>query len=165
MFVVLEHPGHARQVVSGADLLETDRRERAGAKNQLHYLLRSTRATELSTAVLESIAQIDGSVEMQQLFLSREPLDGTKVPPADDWRNQRTRSVRSAPGRCMSRNTMNPRSRRSLSNWQPPRQIATCPAPWLLPCPSTVEHLRSSAGLALVGKGQQAEGNSTCTMA
>jgi hypothetical protein len=62
MFVVLEDPRHARQLVSGRDLLETDRRERAGAKDQLHYLLRRTRATELSAAVLESIAQIDGSV-------------------------------------------------------------------------------------------------------
>ena len=66
MFVVLEDPGDARRVVSGADLLETDRRERAGAKNQLHYLLRSSRATELSTAVLESIAQIDGSVVLDR---------------------------------------------------------------------------------------------------
>ena len=62
MFVVLEDPLHAGQLVSRIDLLETDRPERAGAKNQLHYLLRKTRATELSTAVLESIAQIDGSV-------------------------------------------------------------------------------------------------------
>ena len=66
MFVVLEDPGHARQLVSGLDLLETDRPERAGAKNQLHYLLRKTRATELSTAVLESIAQIDGSVVLDR---------------------------------------------------------------------------------------------------
>jgi hypothetical protein len=66
MFVVLEDPRHTRQVVSGADLLETDRRERSGAKNQLHYLLRNTRATELSTAVLESIAQIDGSVVLDR---------------------------------------------------------------------------------------------------
>jgi hypothetical protein len=62
MFVVLEDPRHARQLVSGLDLLETDRRERAGAKNRLDYLLRKTRATDLSPAVLESIAQIDGSV-------------------------------------------------------------------------------------------------------
>jgi hypothetical protein len=62
MFVVLDDPRQARQVVSGLDLLESDQRERAGAKNQLHYLLRRTRATELSPAVLESIAQIDGSV-------------------------------------------------------------------------------------------------------
>ena len=66
MFVVLEDPRHVRQVVSGVDLLETDQLERAGAKNQLHYLLRRTRATELSTAVLESIAQIDGSVVLDR---------------------------------------------------------------------------------------------------
>lgn len=62
MFVVLEDWRHAGQLVSGLDLLDNHRRERAGAKNQLHYLLRKTRATELSPAVLESIAQIDGSV-------------------------------------------------------------------------------------------------------
>ena len=62
MFVVLDKSEHAYQLVSGSDLLETDRRERGGAKNQLHYLLRKTRATEISPAVLESIAQIDGSV-------------------------------------------------------------------------------------------------------
>jgi hypothetical protein len=66
MFVVLEDPRHARQVVRGVDLLEADQRERAGAKNQLHYLLRGTRVTELSTAVLESIAQIDGSVVLDR---------------------------------------------------------------------------------------------------
>ena len=66
MFVVLEDPRRVRQVVSGVDLLETDQRERAGAKNQLHYLLRGGRATELSTAVLESIAQIDGSVVLDR---------------------------------------------------------------------------------------------------
>jgi hypothetical protein len=66
MFVVLEDPRHARQVVSGADLLETDPRERAGAKNQLHYLLQRARVTELSAAVLESIAQIDGSVVLDR---------------------------------------------------------------------------------------------------
>jgi hypothetical protein len=32
----------------------------------LHYLLRSARATELSVAVLESIAQIDGSVVLDR---------------------------------------------------------------------------------------------------
>ena len=32
MFVVIEHPQHVHQVVTGVDLLETDQRERAGAK-------------------------------------------------------------------------------------------------------------------------------------
>ena len=66
MFAVLDDPRHAQQLVTGTDLLETDRRERAGAKNQLHYLLRKTRVTELSSAVLESIAQIDGSVVLDR---------------------------------------------------------------------------------------------------
>ena len=66
MFVALEDPRRVRQVVSGIDLPETDQRERARAKNQLHYLLRRTRAAKLSTAVLESIAQIDGSVVLDR---------------------------------------------------------------------------------------------------
>lgn len=39
---------------------------RTGAKNQLHYLLRGTQATTLSTAVLESTAQIDGSLVLDR---------------------------------------------------------------------------------------------------
>ena len=62
MFVVLDDPHYARKLVSAVDLLETDRLERTGAKNRLHYLLQKTRVTDLSPAVLESIAQIDGSV-------------------------------------------------------------------------------------------------------
>ncbi|HTC33281.1 MAG TPA: hypothetical protein VK724_07915 [Bryobacteraceae bacterium] len=66
MFVVLEDPSYARKIVSAADLLETEQRERTGAKNRLHYLLRQTGALDLSTAVLESIAQIDGSVVLDR---------------------------------------------------------------------------------------------------
>jgi hypothetical protein len=68
MFVVLEDLRHVRQLVSGRDLLEGEgeQRERTGAKNQLHYLLRRANATELSLAVLESIAQIDGSVVLDR---------------------------------------------------------------------------------------------------
>src|SRR5438105_4385891 len=40
--------------------------QRAGGKNQLHYLLRRTRAIEVPAAVLESIAQIDGSVVLDR---------------------------------------------------------------------------------------------------
>src|SRR5260370_8271633 len=56
MFVVLEDPRGARQLVSGIDLLENEQRERAGAKNQLHYLLRNTRVTEVSPPFLQSIS-------------------------------------------------------------------------------------------------------------
>jgi hypothetical protein len=66
MFVVLEDPRYAHELVSGLDLLETDRLERVGAKNHLHYLLRKTQVTDLSPAVLESIAQIDGSVVLDR---------------------------------------------------------------------------------------------------
>jgi hypothetical protein len=66
MFVVLDSPEHVHQLVSRLDLLETDPRERAGPKNQLNYLLRKTSAVELSPAVLESIAEIDGSVVLNQ---------------------------------------------------------------------------------------------------
>src|SRR5260221_14683491 len=52
MVVVLEDPRRARQGVSGVDLLETDRREGAGAQNQLHYLVGQTSASQLSPARL-----------------------------------------------------------------------------------------------------------------
>ena len=66
MFVVLENPANTERLVNDADLLQAGRRERTGAKNLLHYLLRGTQATTLSTAVLESIAQIDGSVVLDR---------------------------------------------------------------------------------------------------
>src|SRR5580704_1741295 len=51
MFVVLENPAGSERLVNGSDLLQTDRRERRGAKNQLHYLLRGMQATALSTTI------------------------------------------------------------------------------------------------------------------
>jgi len=66
MFVVLENPDYGKGLVSGSDLLEGDMKAPASAKNQLHYLLRRTRATDLPPAVLESIAQIDGSVVLDR---------------------------------------------------------------------------------------------------
>ena len=84
MFVVLDDPRYARKMVSAVDLLETGRRERSGAKNRLHYLLQKTRATDLSPAVIESIAQIDGSVVLDPdsrllafgaILRHRQPVD------------------------------------------------------------------------------------------
>jgi hypothetical protein len=66
MFVVLNDLRHVPQLISRLDLLENDGQERTGAKNQLHYLLRRAKATELPPAVLESIAQIDGSVMLDR---------------------------------------------------------------------------------------------------
>jgi len=64
--------------VSGIDLLETNQREGAGAKNQLHYL-RRTRAGKLSTAVLESIAQTDGSVLLDRDSRNEEIGEGGRT--------------------------------------------------------------------------------------
>jgi hypothetical protein len=64
---VLDDTSDARQLVSTLDLLEVGRATRATAKNQLHYLLGKAWVTELSPAVLESIAQIDGSVVMDRV--------------------------------------------------------------------------------------------------
>jgi hypothetical protein len=66
MFVVLDNPDHARRLVRELDLLESGRLNRTSPKNQLHYLLRKTRIVELSAAVLESIAEIDGSVVLDR---------------------------------------------------------------------------------------------------
>jgi hypothetical protein len=66
MFVILDNPEDVLGLVSGFDLLESAPHERHGGKNQLNYLLRNTRVTELATAVLESIAQIDGSVVLDR---------------------------------------------------------------------------------------------------
>lgn len=66
MFVVLDDPRYARQLVSSQDMLDSKQLDRTSAKNQLHYLLRQTRANELSVSVLESIAQIDGSVVLDR---------------------------------------------------------------------------------------------------
>jgi len=65
MFVVLDDPAYARKLVNPPDLLEHEGQQRT-AKNQLHYLLRRTSATDVSAAVLESIAQIDGSVVLDR---------------------------------------------------------------------------------------------------
>jgi hypothetical protein len=84
MFVVLDSPEEVHQLVSRLDLLETDQQERTGAKTQLNYLLRKTSAVELSPAVLESIAEIDGSVVLDRdsrvlafgaILRHRQPLD------------------------------------------------------------------------------------------
>jgi len=39
---------------------------KSGSKNQLHYLLRSQRVTELSQPVLETIARIDGGIVLDR---------------------------------------------------------------------------------------------------
>jgi hypothetical protein len=63
LFVILDDRRKARELLSNRDLLHQQHEPaRAGSKNQLHYLLRSQRVTELSQPVLETIARIDGSI-------------------------------------------------------------------------------------------------------
>ena len=64
LFVVLDDREMALELVARRDLLQHPSQlpARAGTKNQLHYLLRSQRVTELSPLVLETIARIDGGI-------------------------------------------------------------------------------------------------------
>jgi hypothetical protein len=66
LLVVLDDARKVRQLVSARDLLGDPQAARAGAKDQLHYLLRRRRVTELSPLVLETIAQIDGSIVLDR---------------------------------------------------------------------------------------------------
>ena len=66
LLVVLDDARKVRQLVSARDLLGDPKAAHAGAKDQLHYLLRRRRITELSPLVLETIAQIDGSIVLDR---------------------------------------------------------------------------------------------------
>jgi len=61
IFVVLEDPSAARQFVSPPDLL-LDGEPSHGGKDQIQYLLRNRRVLEMSPAILETIARMDGAV-------------------------------------------------------------------------------------------------------
>jgi hypothetical protein len=66
LLVVLDDARKVRQLVGARDLLADGHAARLGAKDQLHYLLRRRRVTELSPMVLETIAQIDGSIVLDR---------------------------------------------------------------------------------------------------
>jgi hypothetical protein len=67
LFVILDDPRRARELLSPHDLLHQQQDSaRVGSKNQLHYLLRSQRVTEISQPVLETIARIDGSIVLDR---------------------------------------------------------------------------------------------------
>ena len=67
LFVILDDRQRAHELLGKRDLLH-QRYESAkgGSKNQLHYLLRRRRVTELSQPVLETIACIDGSIVLDR---------------------------------------------------------------------------------------------------
>ena len=57
----------ARELLGNRDLFHQKHESaKAGSKNQLHYLLRCQRVTELSQPVLETIARIDGSIVLDR---------------------------------------------------------------------------------------------------
>jgi hypothetical protein len=70
LLVVLEDPDNTAQLVSTTDLLSSlpDYGPLAvsGSKDQLHYLLHQKRVLELPTAVLETVARIDGGIVLDR---------------------------------------------------------------------------------------------------
>jgi hypothetical protein len=70
LLVVLDDPGTARKLVSRTDLLSPlpDRGDHpvAGTKDQLHYLLHQKRVLDVPSAVLETVARIDGGIVLDR---------------------------------------------------------------------------------------------------
>ena len=66
LFVVLDDPAIAPRLVSRTDLVSSlpnhGHKAVAGAKDQFHYLLRQKRIMDLPSAVLETVARIDGGI-------------------------------------------------------------------------------------------------------
>jgi hypothetical protein len=67
LFVILDDRQRAHELLGKRDLLHQQYESaKGGSKNQLHYLLRCRRVTELSQPVLETIACIDGSIVLDR---------------------------------------------------------------------------------------------------
>lgn len=71
LFVVLDDPRSVRQFVAAGDLLGESGNGRAApsdaaAKDQIHYLLRNRRITELSPSLIETIARMDGALVLDR---------------------------------------------------------------------------------------------------
>jgi hypothetical protein len=70
LLVVLDDPSTARKLVSRNDLLSPlpDHGEHpvAGSKDQLHYLLDQKRVLDVPSAVLETVARIDGGIVLDR---------------------------------------------------------------------------------------------------
>jgi hypothetical protein len=70
LLVVLDDPRSTSKLVSRTDLLSSlpdgDAQFISGSKDQLHYLLHQKRVLELPTAVLETVARIDGGIVLDR---------------------------------------------------------------------------------------------------
>ena len=64
LFVVLDNPESARDLVASDDLL--DERVPTASKAQVHYLLYQKRVLEMELSVLQSIARVDGGIVMDR---------------------------------------------------------------------------------------------------
>ncbi len=66
LFVLLNQPESARELVAPEDLLE-NAVAKASNKAQVHYLLRRKHVLELEMSVLQSIARVDGGIVMDRV--------------------------------------------------------------------------------------------------
>jgi len=70
LLVVLADPCSVTKLVSKTDLISSfpnhDAQSISGSKDQLHYLLRQKRVLDLPTAVLETVARIDGGIVLDR---------------------------------------------------------------------------------------------------
>jgi hypothetical protein len=65
LFVILDRPESARELVSPPDLLENDG-PLGTNKGQIHYLLRGKNVLSLELSVLQSIARVDGGIVLDR---------------------------------------------------------------------------------------------------
>ena len=65
LIVILRDDADGAKLIRPGDLLETGP-EWSGAKGQFHYLLRGASALDLPSAVLESVARIDGAIVLNR---------------------------------------------------------------------------------------------------
>jgi hypothetical protein len=70
LLVVLDNPASAQHLVSPTDLISSSPiyhgQTVSSSKDQLHYLLHQKRVLDLPTAVLETVARIDGSIVLDR---------------------------------------------------------------------------------------------------
>lgn len=65
LFVILDRPEFARDLVAPQDMLENEEPD-STTKSRIHYLLRHKRILGIELSVLESIARVDGGIVMDR---------------------------------------------------------------------------------------------------
>ena len=85
LFLVLDDPARAAELVAPEDLLENG--HAATGKARIHYLLRGKKVLDLEPAVIESIARMDGGIVLDRDSTLR--AFGAILRPAGDSREAR----------------------------------------------------------------------------